>query len=356
MRLVGLALVCAAALIFAAPSLAATASIVKTPDGSEVQYLAEPGQIDNLTLALQGEKYTLQASAARLTPVSPCTDAPKYLAGPDNMIFCPAAGVTSAFADLGDENDQVSWGFMQVPVPVRLSAGAGNDSVWSRDGFPDTIACGPGYDSVKADPQDTVAADCELVERAHWPDNTPVGGGATRADGIPIGVSINGGAAFTNDPHVLVMAYGPDATVQTLISNDGGFRDALSCLTGPGCTWTLDDNGTERLPKTVYVRFSRDGVDGTRTYTDDIILDTTSPAVATAKVDAHRVLHVVARDATSGLAAMQLRNGRNAAAQAFRQFVGRLRVGARIPRWVRVRDRAGNVSRWHAVARATGGQ
>lgn len=43
--------------------------------------------------------------------------------------------------------------------------GSGNDTVNARDGEQDSIVCGGGTDSVIADPVDTVAADCETIDR-----------------------------------------------------------------------------------------------------------------------------------------------------------------------------------------------
>lgn len=45
-----------------------------------------------------------------------------------------------------------------------ISGGAGSDAIDAADGSgaPDTISCGSGFDAVWADPEDTVAPDCEL--------------------------------------------------------------------------------------------------------------------------------------------------------------------------------------------------
>jgi Ca2+-binding RTX toxin-like protein len=43
-----------------------------------------------------------------------------------------------------------------------ISDGQGADIILARDGEPDQISCGDGVDSVVADPQDAVAADCEV--------------------------------------------------------------------------------------------------------------------------------------------------------------------------------------------------
>jgi hypothetical protein len=44
-----------------------------------------------------------------------------------------------------------------------ISGDAGDDVILARDGEVDRIACGDGVDSVVADPQDVVAADCEVL-------------------------------------------------------------------------------------------------------------------------------------------------------------------------------------------------
>ena len=46
-----------------------------------------------------------------------------------------------------------------------IAAGVGNDVVRVRDGAVDQVTCGPGHDRVIADPQDSIARDCEVVQR-----------------------------------------------------------------------------------------------------------------------------------------------------------------------------------------------
>jgi Ca2+-binding RTX toxin-like protein len=41
----------------------------------------------------------------------------------------------------------------------------GADTIVSRDGKKDTVKCGPGADTLKADKKDKVAKDCETVKR-----------------------------------------------------------------------------------------------------------------------------------------------------------------------------------------------
>jgi len=50
---------------------------------------------------------------------------------------------------------------------------AGDDRIWVRDGTRDVVTCGPGFDRVRADFADDVAADCERDKR-HTPNAAEV--------------------------------------------------------------------------------------------------------------------------------------------------------------------------------------
>jgi RTX calcium-binding nonapeptide repeat (4 copies) len=58
-----------------------------------------------------------------------------------------------------------------------LDGGAGDDVIDAIDGAADAIACGAGNDSVQADAQDAVAADCERADRAAAPAGGAGSGG-----------------------------------------------------------------------------------------------------------------------------------------------------------------------------------
>ena len=62
-----------------------------------------------------------------------------------------------------------------------ISGGHGNDTIDARDGEVDSVVCGPGTDRVLADSGDTVAADCEQVERASGGGGPAAGGGDSTA-------------------------------------------------------------------------------------------------------------------------------------------------------------------------------
>jgi len=84
----------------------------------------------------------------------------------------------------GDGNDLLDGG----PGADALDGGPGDDRIDARDGFADQIACGPGRDVVVADGFDTVAADCESVDRATVPASPDV----ARDDGAPPKVEAGG--------------------------------------------------------------------------------------------------------------------------------------------------------------------
>lgn len=171
------------------------------------------------------------------------------------------------------------------------------------------------------------------------------------------GVSINAGAAFTTSPGVMLTIHEPAGATGVVISNDGGFAtpttSAISC--GDTYSWTLTTTGAERLPKTVYVRFTGPGIDPDKTFTDDIVLDQTAPALTTATLrksttSSGYVLRLAATDRGSGVASVQVSSSRSARRPKTRAYKTKLSVRYKATaRYVRVIDRAGNVGKWRAV-------
>jgi hypothetical protein len=176
----------------------------------------------------------------------------------------------------------------------------------------------------------------------------------------PVGVSINDGDLYTNSRDVDLHLVWRRWTADALVAQDGGFKHAKKIALWEKVPWRLEGVGSSRLPRVVYVRFGATfrPVPAV-TYQDDIILDQTRPVVtgfetlgptaATAAGRRHR-LAIRARDSVSGVERMQLTTKRSKPGR-WRKFRRRaaLRTGA--PRaFVRVRDRAGNRSRWRRVA------
>jgi 6-phosphogluconolactonase (cycloisomerase 2 family) len=170
-------------------------------------------------------------------------------------------------------------------------------------------------------------------------------------------ITINGGAEYTNDRDVTVTISGASypLAIGVVLSNDGGF--------GPGTEkfwptennvyrWRLATSGPERMPKTVYTQLIGP-MSAVGTFVDDIVLDERDPTVqyVEATVPKSRTakrmkLKVRARDSVSGLGRMQVTTNKKRPG-AWKKYTSRpeLRRTAR-PVWVRVRDRAGNPSRW----------
>lgn len=205
-----------------------------------------------------------------------------------------------------------------------------------------------------------------------------------------VGLTVNDGAIYTNDPNVKLTVAAPEFATRSLIANDGGFAGAkaFSIPESDRATydWKLVSSGSERLPKTVYARFSRSateptpicsagpalatpvgtttsicGIDPTKTFSDDIILDQTAPIIdqaqlregasgGTARAVASSLstyhLRLQAHDKTSGVDRMQITNSKAHPGRLlkFRRRIAFRRTGSKI--FVRVRDRAGNFSRW----------
>ena len=174
-----------------------------------------------------------------------------------------------------------------------------------------------------------------------------------------IGISINEGAQFTNDPKVeLSVVWGKYAS-ETLVSNDGGFAAAASRAfpVAERLTWTLQSSGPERLPKTVYARFCAEGMLDynchPQSFTDDIILDETAPILSSVAVDAGgskraagALVTIKAKDATSGVESMQLTRKKSKPG-AWKDFANQVRFRGKASKlFARVQDAAGNPSVW----------
>lgn len=192
----------------------------------------------------------------------------------------------------------------------------------------------------------------------------------------PVGLEINNGDYATNDPNVTIEAVWPAGTQSILISNNGGFRTDVATVS-PAATihWKLEQTGNDRLPKTVYIRFLGVGQDDIN-FTDDIILDETAPTIQSATISGagaaqasaarasklkNYALHLKARDRLVGVCEAATNHSRSSRGEVLTPLTSckargflklsrslHLRLGSR-PRYVRVRNSAGDWSRWIAV-------
>ncbi|MSO44647.1 MAG: hypothetical protein EXQ74_05000 [Thermoleophilia bacterium] len=204
----------------------------------------------------------------------------------------------------------------------------------------------------------------------------PGGGTATDARLIDVrpapgsedpGVTINNGARFTATPTVTLSVSWPDGATTMRISTDGGFRTSYSMPVHDEVPFTLVADEGSRLPHVIYVRFRGKGISARETYSDDIILDTTTPvltkvvAVDVVGQAANAKTHTAARtrrvrittwatDAISGVRSIQVASSRRRGVVHTIPFAKVVTIPAPAgPMVVRVIDAAGNPSRWRAV-------
>jgi 6-phosphogluconolactonase (cycloisomerase 2 family) len=175
-------------------------------------------------------------------------------------------------------------------------------------------------------------------------------------------IEINGGDEFTNDPDVLISVVdGGRSDFQIQMSNDGGFKKSEMRRIDEtnAYPWTLASSGPERLPKTVYARLLGMSSYGGQTFSDSIVLDERAPVVVFARVvgggsgatrkAAARKLSLRARDNLSGVSRVQVTRNRRRPGK-WLKFARSVPVpSGRGALHVRVRDRAGNASRWKTV-------
>ena len=127
------------------------------------------------------------------------------------------------------------------------------------------------------------------------------------------GVSIKDGASYSNSKQVTLNLVWPEYATAVRISNDGGFAASKTQTKDLAASidWELDDSVKGIYTKVVYVRFN--GVaDTTKTYSDDIILDTTAPTIETssASVASSSVdVSLKATDDITGVDKVELKNG-----------------------------------------------
>ncbi|MEI2644104.1 MAG: hypothetical protein V9G10_17845 [Candidatus Nanopelagicales bacterium] len=177
----------------------------------------------------------------------------------------------------------------------------------------------------------------------------------------PTGVSIEDGADFTNSKRVRLWLGWEGLVDKVRLSNDGGFAPSRTkeiALDQRGALdWTLVELAAERIPRQVYVKFHSVEQGWLRqTYSDDIILDTVRPEILSASIDSggsvsqltasKRPLRVRAKDNKSGVAQAQIAAGKPRTTARVVTFGKRLSAPTRGAVFVRVRDGAGNWSKW----------
>jgi hypothetical protein len=228
----------------------------------------------------------------------------------------------------------------------------------SPDGRNLYVTAGPGQDrdgagTVSVFARDTATGDLRYVSIFRGPF---FDGGRS----APPSLAINGGDDYTNDPRVELTIPASPLQFPFPISNDGGFDNAVNVQPSPDgrYRWRLDSSGPERLPKTVYARIWT--ADGSTIVSDEIVLDERPPALLQVDLASGPAreprARFRARDDRSGVGAVQLTRNRSRGGR-WRRFSSRRQYAVDVGvNWARVRDRAGNRSRWRrfVVGRSRG--
>ena len=159
----------------------------------------------------------------------------------------------------------------------------------------------------------------------------------------------------------------PEYATSVRISNDGGFGASKTQTKdlAPSIDWELDDSVKGIFTKVVYVRFN--GVaDTTKTYSDDIILDTTAPVVessSAAAVSGAIDVTLKATDDIAGMDKVQIKNGATTVIKSYESNVSvtELELGLTVSASsvrktdtstieIRVSDKAGNWSAYQTLS------
>lgn len=181
------------------------------------------------------------------------------------------------------------------------------------------------------------------------------------------GVSINDGATATNQKAVTLNLAWPEYATEARISNDGGFAPSKTKVVplSKDIDWELDDSIKGLFTKVVYVRFNGSGIDNTKTYSDDIILDTTAPVISNASAvasSANLDVKISAKDDITGVEKIQVDNGQKSFTRNYSEnvkvplsaldlSVSTASVSKSSVKTMRIRvsDGAGNWTKWRTV-------
>jgi hypothetical protein len=158
----------------------------------------------------------------------------------------------------------------------------------------------------------------------------------------------------------------PEYATEARISNDGGFAASKTQTKDLAASidWELDDSVKGVYTKVVYVRFN--GVaDTTKTYSDDIILDTTAPTIESSSASAASSsvdVSLKATDDITGVNKVEIRNDTKIVKKDYATKVSipmadlalsvsssGVRKSATTAVDIRVSDNAGNWTGWQTV-------
>jgi Ca2+-binding RTX toxin-like protein len=142
-------LFCAFALASAAVAIVpgmARGSDLFIQGGDTVRYSADPGEANNMTIALDGANYRITDPGVALIDTSVGGCAPVSA----TEATCPTAGITDISVQLGDMNDTGTLADSVANVGSGWSGDAGNDTLNGGDGTDSSLSGGDNNDTLNA--------------------------------------------------------------------------------------------------------------------------------------------------------------------------------------------------------------
>ena len=170
-----------------------------------------------------------------------------------------------------------------------------------------------------------------------------------------VGISIGAGKNFTNSSNVNLNMVWPDGATSVRISNDGGFTstNTRSYALDLEIPWVLSGSTSSKSTRVVYARFSGPGIDGTRTYSDDIDLDVIAPRISSVQASSasgKTKLKIRATDNLSKISKLIVNSKKSALGQTVLSYASTVTIkGNKKSLWIRVQDGAGNLSAWRKI-------
>ena len=194
---------------------------------------------------------------------------------------------------------------------------------------------------------------------AQWrtPQGETITGAITVFVDVDCGISINDGDEYTNSRQVRLTINPCPGAETARISNDGGFKQYQTFETASVVDWTIPSSRTGTFTKVVYGKYV--GLPA-GAISDDIILDTTKPALGEVSVQRSGVsasalratkvkITTSAKDTISGVKYIEVTNDKSEVGRrlVYKKVVPFTSRGSRIH--IRVVDKAGNVSPWRTI-------
>lgn len=183
---------------------------------------------------------------------------------------------------------------------------------------------------------------------------------AQESYGDTAGVSINQARGFTNSRDVVLnLSFNGDSVpFQVMISNDGGFPVSARSIQNykkNTVPWKLSSSGS-KVTKVVYIKYRYSDNEGwSTTFSDDIVIDNIAPeliSVNAVKAGNKLKFSLKAKDNKSGVSKVQYSNKNSDSKAVINNYSKKMTVSLK-PKsgyvYIRVKDKAGNWSKWKKV-------